>query len=97
MPIARVVNEINLEGASIETSDKWYVGTVLHVQLVLANESSAGEAGEQAALHFGVWAKVVRRELLGICVEFIYTDPNDRRDFGRFVRAAEQRRDEEQI
>lgn len=89
--ISREVTDINFEGASIETSDRWYLGTVLSLHLLLVRDSQSGEDVGKQGISFGLWAKVVRQMPSGMCVEFIHSSPKDRRDFRRFMAAAEKR------
>jgi hypothetical protein len=95
VPAARVVNEISCEGASIETPDKWYPGTLIYLQLVFSNEPPSLEVAGRGPVHFGVWSRVVRQMPWGMCVEFVFAGQDDRRHFRRFMRAAEQKQEHE--
>lgn len=81
----RILRNIGMGGAFIETPEKWHRGTDLHIRLI-----TRGSNGEEAAM-FAIWATVARSEQGGIGVQFIAPDPATRQGLRRFLAAANRR------
>jgi hypothetical protein len=88
-PCPQPVREIGMAGGLIETEDAYYPGTLMRLGF---EWPAGGDAGGPLAT-FGLWARVVRKVPEGICVEFVFEDQLEVREFSEFI-ASIQRRDE---
>jgi hypothetical protein len=71
----RPLENISASGAFVVTEDDWMPGTLIHLVLLRGAEN-----------HFGIWAKVVRRDPRGLGVLFLFANARERRSLRQFLR-----------
>jgi hypothetical protein len=86
-PVARRIKDISTTGAYLymPEAEMWYPGTVLTV-LLQSDFASTGPAEEPAST--AVSCRVVRHGPDGIGIAFMFSKPDDRKSFEKFLRRA---------
>lgn len=86
------IREISFHGALIETDTSWMYGTL--IRLCLRRSSLFGESIDPE-VYSELWCRVVRGLPDGLCVEFLFIDKKERRNFLRFLAANDVRLEDE--
>jgi hypothetical protein len=79
--VSRELRDISASGAFLLTEDGWLPGTLLYVVLQ-SHDVGGGVASEK---HFGVWAKVVRRDPQGLGLQFLFADKSQQLALQQFI------------
>ena len=75
------VRQITMKGAHVETATTWPRGTMILINL---RHRPQDERAEQAFA--GLWSVVARSEPGGLWIDFVFSDPSERRKLRRFLR-----------
>lgn len=84
-PEGREVRDINVSGAYIYTSERWYPGTL--IRIVLQGTMARGEGSLAPEASICIPCRVVRHGGDGVGVEFVFRDKEERKSLREFLAA----------
>ena len=87
VPLPHPIRDISRTGMYVTTSERWYLGTLLHLT-VDANSARTPGAPAGTVDSMMVWSKVVRHGDDGVGLEFVLVKPKDKRKMAHLVETA---------
>lgn len=89
VPQTHAVRDISLGGAFVNTKERWYIGTLVRLTLVLDRGDAIDPAGEMPESEsISMFAKAVRHETDGVGVEFVTARAPERAHLREFLAKA---------
>jgi hypothetical protein len=89
VPVPHEVREVSTQGAYIVTSEKWYPGTIMNLNLAYNTQTAGTKAAPQ--LTIGVRSKIVSHGPDGVSVKFVYVNRRERQELVKFLQGVRSR------
>lgn len=87
VPHPHPIRDISQAGVFVYTSERWYIGTMLHLTIDLVTESTVDGSRSEVTESMKVWSKVVWHAEDGVGFQFIIGKAEDRKKMADLVDA----------
>lgn len=88
VPLPHPIRDVSRLGMYVTTSERWYLGTLLHLTVDAPAGRTAGGSAGKPVDSMMVWSKVIRHGTDGVGFEFILVKLKDRQKMARLVETA---------
>lgn len=88
VPHPHPIRDISQSGVFVYTSERWYIGTMLHLTIDVVTERTVDGSQSEVTESMKVWSKVIWHGEDGVGFQFIIGKPEDRKKMASLVDAA---------
>jgi len=88
VPLPHDIRNISSVGMYVNTTERWYLGTLLHLTVDVVSGSSSAGTVLRPVESMMVWSKVIRHGSDGVGFEFVLLKREDRKKMAHLVETA---------